>query len=305
MTNPKLSILCITYNHGKFIRQALESFVMQRTDFDFEVIIGEDCSTDNTREIIKGFEQKYPHIIKPIYRDKNIGAMQNLIDISSRAKGKYIALCEGDDYWTDPYKLQKQASFLEANLEYSMCWCRFKILNEETGEFQVDENEKLFENGEDKIDFDFERFYKGWHIGIQTLVFRKSMYDPSYFSPYKYPKDVHLLSHLLLQGKGACLNIFVAVYRVHMGGVYSGASALQNAKVGYLSYKEIHKNIKQIYYLKLKYIRYTQLYIDALLRNNKYGAAFLKSVELFVQDRNVRYFLRITRMVISQKIKQF
>ena len=95
---PKLPVVCITYNHGKFIKQALESCVMQKTDFDFEVIIGEDCSTDNTREVIREFEQKYPNIIKPIYQDKNIGGMQNFIDILYRATGKYIALCEGNDY---------------------------------------------------------------------------------------------------------------------------------------------------------------------------------------------------------------
>lgn len=299
--SPKLSVLCITYNHEKFIKQTLESFMMQKTDFDFEVIIGEDCSTDNTREIIKEFEQKYPHIIKPIYRDKNIGAMQNSIDILYRANGDYIAFCEGDDYWTDPYKLQKQVSFLEANPEYSLCWCRFKTLDENTGEFQVDENDVLFQNGKDCVVFDFERFYTGWHIGMQTLVFRKCMHDPSYYSLYTSPKDIHLLSHLLLNGKGACLSFFGAVYRKHGAGIYSGVSELQNAKVGYRCYKEIYNNNKQIYYLKLKYIKFIQRYIDVLCAHKKYGAAFLKAVELLFHNRNVKYFMEVTRKILFKK----
>jgi len=303
-----VSICSTTYNHEPFIRQCLDGFLMQQSDFPFEILIHDDASTDCTANIIREYEAKYLGLIKPIYQTENQyskGIKPNYSYNFPRAKGKYIALCEGDDYWIDPLKLQKQVNLLEANPEYSLCWCRFKTLNEETGVFQVDQNDILFSNGEDNVVFDFERFYHGWHIGMQTLVFRKSMYDPAYYSLYKSPKDIHLLSHLLLQGTGVCLNIFVAVYRVHMGGVYSGASELQNAKVGYLSYKEIFKNNKQIHYLKLKYIKFIQRYIDVLLDHKKYGAAFLKSVELFVKDRNVRYFLRITRRVISQKIKQF
>lgn len=124
MENIVVSIICNTYNHEKYIREALESFVMQKTDFAFEVLIHDDASTDNTADIIREYEAKYPELIKPIYQAENqysqnipIGAKYQV----PRIKGKYVALCEGDDYWTDPYKLQKQVNALEAHPEVDIC----------------------------------------------------------------------------------------------------------------------------------------------------------------------------------------
>ena len=116
-----VSIVCITYNHEAFIAKALEGFISQKTDFPFEAIIAEDCSSDNTRKIIKDYTLKFPHIIKPIYREKNIGALPNYYDALSKVKGQYVAICDGDDYWTDEYKLKKQVEFLDDHPDYAMC----------------------------------------------------------------------------------------------------------------------------------------------------------------------------------------
>jgi glycosyltransferase involved in cell wall biosynthesis len=136
---PLVSICCLTYNHEAYIRQCLEGFVMQKTNFQFEVLIHDDASTDSTADIILEYVSKYPNIIKPIYQTEN----QYLkgINVSAeyqylRAKGKYIALCEGDDYWTDPYKLQKQVDFLEANPNYAMVHTRYLIYVEKTKSFE-------------------------------------------------------------------------------------------------------------------------------------------------------------------------
>lgn len=122
--NLKVSILCTAYNHEKYIRQTLESFLMQKTNFKYEVLIHDDASTDNTAVIIKEYEEKYPNIIKSIYQKENQYS-KGISIISTylypEARGKYIALCEGDDYWTDPLKLQKQFDALEANLGIDMC----------------------------------------------------------------------------------------------------------------------------------------------------------------------------------------
>jgi len=115
-----VSVHMITYNHENFIAQAIESIVMQKTKFIFDLIISDDCSTDNTSQIIKKYKRKYPEIIKPIFRNHNVGSINNFIDTFNYCTGKYIALCEGDDYWIDPYKLQKQVDFLEANPEYGL-----------------------------------------------------------------------------------------------------------------------------------------------------------------------------------------
>ena len=125
-----VSISCITYNHAKYIRQCLDGMLMQKTDFRYEILIHDDASRDGTDDIIREYETKYPDIIKPIYETENqyskgirISATYNY----PRAKGKYIALCEGDDYWTDPCKLQKQVDFLDNHLDFSMCFTGAKV----------------------------------------------------------------------------------------------------------------------------------------------------------------------------------
>lgn len=120
-----VSISCITYNQSRYIRDCLEGFVMQKTNFRFEAIVHDDASTDGNAEIIKKYADKYPNIIKPIFETENQwskhdGSLGRIM--FPYIRGKYIAWCEGDDYWIDPLKLQKQVDFLENHLEYSMCW---------------------------------------------------------------------------------------------------------------------------------------------------------------------------------------
>src|SRR6516164_8232942 len=117
-----VSVFMITYNHGKYISEAIESIVSQKTNFEFELVIGEDCGPDDTRAICEQYAAKYPDIINLLPSDKNYGPMGNTIRVMYACTGKYVALCEGDDYWTDPYKLQKQVDFLEANPDFSICF---------------------------------------------------------------------------------------------------------------------------------------------------------------------------------------
>ena len=118
-----VSIECTSYNHEDFIAEALDSMLMQQTNFAFEILIHDDASTDGTTDIIRRYEQKYPEIVKPIYQTENQYSKGVLVELFNheRAKGKYMAICEGDDYWTDPNKLQKQVDYMEAHPECSMC----------------------------------------------------------------------------------------------------------------------------------------------------------------------------------------
>lgn len=131
--NAVVSICCITYNHGQFIAQALDSFLNQKTDFEYEILIHDDASTDDTQEIIKKYTAKYPDKIFPLLRKENVFSkgvrMINRYNFE-RAKGQYMAMCEGDDYWTDPYKLQKQVDFLEANPDFVMSFHAVEILRD-------------------------------------------------------------------------------------------------------------------------------------------------------------------------------
>lgn len=135
----KLSIMCTAYNHENYIRQTLEGFVSQQTDFAFEAIVHDDASTDGTAAIIREYAEKYPDIIKPIFQTVNQYSQKVNIDrdiIRPKTKGEYIAYCEGDDYWTDSYKLQKQVNFLENNPEYSATTHNCYFVNENSEEIE-------------------------------------------------------------------------------------------------------------------------------------------------------------------------
>ena len=125
----KVSIMMLAYNHEKYIREALDSVVMQQTNFKFEAIIGEDMSTDSTRAIIREYQEKYPDIIKPIFRKKNLGASKNVVSTLKRCAGEYVAFLECDDFWIDPLKLQKQVDYLESHPECAGVMTGVKVVN--------------------------------------------------------------------------------------------------------------------------------------------------------------------------------
>ena len=122
MSSILVNIVMVTYNHRNYIEQAIESALMQKASFKYKLIIGEDFSTDGTREIVKRYADKYPDKIIPIFQQKNIGGRLNFIEVINKSTAKYIAILEGDDYWTDKYKLQKQVNFLENNFDCSCCF---------------------------------------------------------------------------------------------------------------------------------------------------------------------------------------
>ncbi len=142
---PLVSVCMITYNHENLIKDAIEGILMQKTSFPIELIIGEDCSTDNTRKIVEDYEEKYPEIIFAQYSEKNLGMINNFLKVLQAARGKYIALCEGDDYWIDPLKLQKQVDFLEANPDYGLVHtsCQHTVKNKN----KINQNPEIVSSG--------------------------------------------------------------------------------------------------------------------------------------------------------------
>ncbi len=212
MENPVVSVCMITYNHELYIREAIEGVLIQKTDFPIELIIGEDSSTDNTRKIVKEYEEKYPEIIKAQYPEKNRGMMNNFLTVLQSAHGKYIALCEGDDYWTDPLKLQKQVDFLEENLEYSMCFHNAKLVYETS-----DKLYSAFKKIE-KRDYSGEEILKEWIIPTASVVFRKDSWKPIYHPDFLFG-DIILFLSLVENGKIRGLSEIMCIYRRHEGGV--------------------------------------------------------------------------------------
>lgn len=220
---PLVSICCTTYNHVNYIRQCLDGFVMQKTNFFVEVLIYDDASTDGTQSIIREYEAKFPHLIKPIYQTENQyskGVKVTLRYNYPRMRGKYIALCEGDDYWTDPYKLQKQVDFLEKHPDYVMCSHRFSKYWQESDVWEEDAD-KDFKGA----DYDLQNLIGGkWLTQTLTVMFRRSVLDLHQYERYGMSIDMILFYELLKQGKGYCFPEVMGVYRYHNGGVWSEVS---------------------------------------------------------------------------------
>lgn len=223
--NPKVSIVCITYNHGSFISKALDGFISQKTDFDFEAIVADDFSDDNNRSIIAEYAQKYPNIIKPIFRNKNIGSLPNYVDALSRAEGQYLAICDGDDYWTDELKLQKQVDFLDTHPDYSMCCHPFRqtYIDKSVQDKIITPWDFVSEDVKQRGYLTLEDLFPVNPIGSLTVMYRWSLKN-------KIPdwmKDYHigdLVLHLLHADKGriGVIDEVMAVYQRHVNGVWFG-----------------------------------------------------------------------------------
>lgn len=222
----KLSVICLAYNQKHFIKDALDSFVMQKTNFPFEVLVHDDASTDGTAKIIQEYAQKYPDIIKPIFEKENqwqLGKDFSKEKIWPLVKGEYVALCEGDDYWSDENKLQKQVDFLDAYPECSICFHPVKVKwNDGREEDYVYPDAKMLK----KVGaLDFESLLKRNFIQTNSVVYRWRFLHDSYdlMPSGILPGDwfLHLLHAQI--GKIGFLPDIMAVYRRNTGGVWTGA----------------------------------------------------------------------------------
>ena len=202
----------LTYNHVKYIESAIKGVVEQKCKFNFELIIGDDYSTDGTRNVIKNYFKKYPQIIKLILQKENVGHQDNFISIYKKAASDYIAMCEGDDYWTDPLKLQKQVDFLEANADFVMCSHSVKTIYEDG----VEEKDPFVESMEIAT---FEDILENHFIPTLSLVFRNGILAfPEWLNKIL---STDIANELLLAhyGKNYYMNEVMGVKRKHPGGI--------------------------------------------------------------------------------------
>lgn len=226
MNNIKVSVVCAAYNHEKYIRDALEGFVRQKTDFEYEVLIHDDASTDDTVKIICEYEKKYPHIIKPIYQVENQyskGVNISKTYLYPRVRGKYIALCEGDDYWTDEFKLQKQYDLMEENPEIDGCAHAVQKRSagdntivgyirpsNKTGIIQI---ENVIEGG-------------GEFVGTNSIMFRTEILHSNHMFSQVLSLDYVTQINISLRGGLLYIDECMSVYRVMAEG--SWTSRMQN-----------------------------------------------------------------------------
>lgn len=214
-TLPLVSIACITYNHESFIKECIEGFLIQKTTFPVEVIIHDDASTDSTVKILKGCEERYSNLFRIIYQSENqYSKKQGSIYtrfVFPKAKGKYIAMCEGDDYWTDPLKLQKQVDYMETHNDCSLCFHNAKILNynkQKYTTFKVPQNTFFFSTK------DIIRLK--WFIPTASMVFRKDLLPKQYPNWMTYSKSGDISIQLLMSNSGYLfyLPCVMSVYRL-------------------------------------------------------------------------------------------
>ncbi len=211
VSDPMVSVVTITYNHESFIEQTIEGVLAQKCNFPIELIIGEDKSTDKTLEICLRYQRKHPEIIRVVTWHENVGVNANSFRVLGRARGKYIALCEGDDYWIDPAKLSKQVALMEASSSTVLCGTRVIVMSGTKREEFGPEKQKEKYSLRDVIN--------GYLFHTSTYLIRSSaMVIPNQILAVVYG-DYFLQAVLSMQGDLKCLGDITSVYRRHAGGV--------------------------------------------------------------------------------------
>jgi glycosyltransferase involved in cell wall biosynthesis len=237
---PLVSVVCHAFNHERFIEDALNGFLMQETTFPFEIIVHDDASTDNTQRIIKKYQKQYPKIIKPIFQEENIyqkGLRPPMFSFPA-AKGKYIAFCEGDDFWIDGKKVQTQGTFLEESPDYVVCY---------TASIPFQENVVIDSDfGGALRDLTASELQKGPAIYTLTACFRNVLDSPPELALVRYG-DKFIWSRLGKLGKGKFLaGIQPSMYRVHSGGVHSSASSIEKNMMYFQTYTAMATYYKRL-----------------------------------------------------------
>lgn len=216
---PLVSVLCLSYNQKDFIKQCLDGILAQNTNFDYEVLINDDASNDGTREIIEEYQKQYPDIIKPVLHKKNqySQGIRNMIMrfLLPKAKGKYLALCEGDDYWTDPDKLQKQVNFMNDHPNYSLCFHKVLVAYE-----NKEKPDQIYPDVDNKNWYTHRELFNTNYIQTCSVMYRAMDYEGMPLD--SMPGDWFLHLYHARFGKVKLLDDVMAVYRKHAGGIWWG-----------------------------------------------------------------------------------
>lgn len=288
---PLVTICCITYNHLNYITECIEGFLLQKTTFPIEILIFDDASTDGTKEIIEKYASQEKRV-KTFLQTENqwLKKKYGLLDwLFPVAKGKYIALCEGDDYWTDPYKLQKQVDFLECNNDYVCCLTESLV-----GDTSIQKNHSGILEDTDILS---EQILIDCSFATNTIIFRNNLINFSDKIFLEAPLGDTLILYLLsLKGKIKYFSFTTGFYRKHMGGLYTSASGIVKIE-------------RQIIFLKLllknNYIKHESLInklMNAMYLDMAYNYAFsgnkLKSISCF-KNVNICYYFLYPKKVVK------
>ncbi len=272
----KVSVICCTYNHENYIRKALDGFIMQKTNFKFEVLVHDDASTDNTSSIIREYEEKYPDIIKPVYQTENQysqGVKISKTYLYPLIQGEYVAFCEGDDSWTDPYKLQKQVDFLDSHIEYSAC------VHVATFKTYTNGQTLIIPNIKTGREYSIDEIIKGGGniFATASMVCRSSYNDtmpPCFFA--KWFGDYQKFIYLATVGKIWCMSDNMSLYNSGVPGSWT-ARIWNNVEKRIAHHQEMIEMLSRVdkyyegrYHSSIAYkIAQLEMFILVLLKDKK------------------------------------
>ena len=274
----KVSVCVPAYNHEKYIAQMLDGALMQQTTFPFEIVIGDDASTDSTQKIIQEYSDKNPGRIRAFLHSENQGPSEpkefagrnNVLQLIKACKGEYVAMCEGDDYWTDPYKLQKQVDFLESHPDYAICHHNVEVIYEDGAASH------LFNKSDQKLTSTIEDILEDkWFMATASWLYRNYFLTNDFADWHATAAagDWAVIIQLASHGKIGYLPETMGVYRKHSAGL-SNIHAQTNVRF-WLNRKEMFENVNQwLDYRYDKIIQKTVLkYVDYLSKMTKIGSS--------------------------------
>lgn len=263
----KVSVLVMTHNHEPFIAQALESVLMQQTSFQFEILITEDYSTDRTREIVSAYGKRYPHKIRLLLSTKNLRSNYVVVRGLLAAQGEYVALLDGDDYWTDPQKLQLQSDFLDDHPECALCFHNALVIHEDSAR-----EPWLWTPSDQPSITTIKDMWMGNYIATCSAMLRRSIVPeyPSWYNAMFPVTDWPLYLMFAEHGSIGYIARPMGVYRYHRGGLYSSLSDIEKVRKMKGFYRTMDENTGRRYsrFIKRAEFEYFSGWADAF---NKLG----------------------------------
>ena len=260
MKEPSVSIIVCTYNQEQYIAQTLDSILMQQCNFDIEVLVGEDCGSDATRKICEEYARKYPQV-RLLERPNNMGKQRNFFDALRQAKGKYVSMCDGDDYWQDPLMLQKEVDFLENNPDYVIAYHDSIMVD---GKGNVISETEVGENR--RCDFSSDELVRGRNISNRTICFRNIVDFSTIDITGVYNEDTFVYAIVGQYGRGHFVEgLKPSVYRILSGSIWNDQGELKRAfwATGTMKalWKYYHSNTTYGPYFKEKFFQTNDKYM--------------------------------------------
>lgn len=284
----KVSVCTITYNHGPYIAQAIEGVLAQRSPgLEIEMVIGDDLSSDNTREIVADYAQRFPEVIKPLFHEKNLGPFGNSQACMAACTGKYVAALEGDDYWTDSRKLARQVEFLEANSDFSFCFHNALVLYED-GSGRASHLMTF----DQKFEYTLADIVSGWNVATASVVYRRDLLPifPAWVQEGT-AGDLPLFAILANQGRVAFFPEVMSVYRINGGGITRSA----NGEKFMLGIMKMHENVNKY----LNY-RYNHEFVLKYIENYKILSSIASFKGQYMKAMNYQYSMIKIKMSIGE-----